>query len=43
MNRNKYTCELCKKEIDEKQIAWKGSFTLCIKCNSYLKKKGTTK
>lgn len=35
----KIICELCKKEIDESQIAWQGSFVLCRKCNDYLKKK----
>lgn len=37
---DKCICELCKKEVDKKHIAWSGSFFLCDKCNAYLKKKG---
>lgn len=39
IEKEKYICELCKKEIDKSQIAWKGSFVICKKCNSYLKEK----
>ena len=39
MDKIKYICELCKKQLTMQQISWSGSFILCNSCNKYLKKK----
>lgn len=40
IEKEKYICELCKKEINKTQIVWQGTFVLCEKCLAYLKRKG---